>query len=237
MKRILALVLGLFVAQTNASMIPILAGPPPAPILFQDALTYADAAAAASAGWTNAGTVGWGNTAGPGSFSGSAALRSAGATSNNTRSASFAGHGGGTVYVYLKEWAIATNAVEQDCISFRTSGDTAFFKLTARQTGVDTLRVIDSVGGGVSASSNTYVVNTVYQLKVAYTPGTGANGVITVWLGDGSTWTQYVNRTTSDATSLLGKVLFISASSCSNYARGLYVSTADYTPAQLAALP
>lgn len=219
-------------------MIQLLAGSPPNPILFQDALTYVNAAAAASAGWTNTGSPGWGNTSGPGSFSGSAALVVA-TSSNKTLSPSFSGHGGGTIYFYLKEWAVATNANEQTCFTFRNSG-TSMFQFRARSSATHAFMIVDSVGGANTTSlNNVYAVNTVYPLKIAYTPGTGADdGVITVWLSlDGTTWTQRVTRPNSNCTGTINEVLVESVTSSSHYSRHMYFSTADYTPAQLAALP
>lgn len=219
-------------------MIPLLSGSPPSPILFQDALTYANASAAASAGWTNAGTVAWGNTSGPGSLSGSAALLSSGA-GNTTTSLSFSGHTQGRIYFYLKRWAVATNTNEQVNITFRTSGGTSLFEFRVRSSATRGLRIQDSVGGGVSTSgSNAYADNTVYPLRIYYEPGTGSNGVIGLdTSSDGVNWTNRTYRPDSTAQGLLGSIQFSATTSSSTYAQGLYVSTANYTPAQLAALP
>lgn len=238
MKRILSPILELLADQCEASMIPLLSGSPPSPILFQDALTYANASEAASAGWTNSGSPGWGNTSGPGSLSGSAALLSSGA-GNSTTSVAFSGHTQGRVYIYLKKWAVATNANEQVNIAFRTAAGSTMFEFRVRSSATRGLRIQDTVGGGVSTSpDNAYADNTVYPLRIYYTPGNGSNGIIGLdTSSDGVTWTNRTFRSNSTAQGFLGILHFSATTSSSTYAQGLYVSTANYTPTQLAALP
>lgn len=211
------------------SMIPLLSGSAANQTVFFDELSYADAAAAASGGWTNAGTVNWGNTSGPGSLSGIAALLCQNSLSNTATSATFTGSSQ-KVYIYVRQFAVNANTSDSKFLYIR-NGSTNMVSIMARSSATNQIRITDESGGLNTTSTLTYSTGTVYQMKIEYTPGSGANGLVRVFLStDGTSWTSYANRTSSNATGNLTNVRFAGNTSSGIYARGLLISYNDILP-------
>lgn len=201
--------------------------------LLSDPMDYANNAAASS--WTFSGSNAlMGQTGGPGVLSGVPALRVLGG-STTARPPTF-GPVSGTTYIYLKRFAItAAPSGEAIYLNLRDGAGVGFLQIRVRTTATNGLRIQDTVGGGIT-SAGTYVIDTVYSAKVAYTPGTpgGNNGVCTLWLStDGVSWTLKGNRTTSDASADLRQVRFEGTTDTITFTKGLYVTTSNLLPNEI----
>lgn len=150
--------------------------------LLSDNLEYANAAAAAAAGWVDAGTPVWGYTTAPAPLEGSYSL----AIDSSSDSSRMSFTDTGEVWGYFMMVVDATIlSGSRDLFRVRNSGGTDILKIIHFST-TGSLRVYN---GTLNSSTGTFVMTagSVCHLWWYYKKGTGADGVSTVWINTTST--------------------------------------------------
>jgi hypothetical protein len=197
----LAIILWALLASVAAAQDVVVIGRAPvasSTLLLSDDLDYADNAAAASAGWTNASTPVWGSVTSPAPVDGVSATALELNTSADSALRTFTASGEVWFYIILNVSSLAST---NNLIYLLDSSSTELARLAFLSTGA-----VRGYNGGSNntSSAGTVVAATTYHIWFRYVKGTGANSITQTWVATsatkpGSTTTSYlIGASTTD---------------------------------------
>lgn len=191
--------------------------------LLSDDLLHVDAAAAATAGWTNTSSPTWGYTTAPAPLTGFARSLRINAGSANTESPSFTAQS--EFWGFFKFRTNSLGSPNQHVRVYDASNN-VIGQIEIRTTGA----IRASAGGSGYADSSTGVIvaDTEYNVWFRWKKGTGANAEMSVYRSTTTTrGSALVNATNGTATADATNVLFRSTTATETIYNKLRVSGAE----------